>query len=43
VGYEDKPVAEILKEMMSYAESCRVSAKKDNLVNIGGWIGTRNE
>ncbi|MBM3135849.1 MAG: tyrosine phenol-lyase [Chloroflexi bacterium] len=42
-GYKDKPVREILKEMMSYAESCWVSAKKDNLVNIGGWMGTNNE
>ena len=42
-GYEDKPVKEILLEMMSYAESITMSAKKDNLVNIGGFIATRNQ
>lgn len=42
-GYEDKPIKEILLEMMSYAESITMSAKKDNLVNIGGFIATRNQ
>lgn len=42
-GYEDKLIKEILLEMMSYAESITMSAKKDNLVNIGGFIATRNQ
>ena len=42
-GYEDKPIKEILLEMMSYAESITMSAKKDNLVNTGGFIATRNQ
>lgn len=42
-GYRDKPVRDILKEMMSYGEGCTMSSKKDNLVNIGGFLATRNE
>lgn len=42
-GYEDKPIRQILREMMSYGEGCTVSSKKDNLVNIGGFIATNNE
>ncbi|MBX2990085.1 MAG: tyrosine phenol-lyase [Bacteroidetes bacterium] len=43
VGYEHTPVRDILKEMMSYGEGCTVSSKKDNLVNIGGFLATNNE
>lgn len=42
-GYEDKPIRRILSEMMSFGEGCTVSSKKDNLVNIGGFIATNNE
>lgn len=42
-GYQGRPVARILREMMSYGEGCTVSSKKDNLVNIGGFIATNNE
>ncbi len=42
-GYGGKPVREILHEMMSYGEGCTMSSKKDNLVNIGGFLATNNE
>jgi tyrosine phenol-lyase len=42
-GYANKPVREILSEMMSYGEGMTISSKKDNLVNIGGFLATRNE
>lgn len=42
-GYSGKSVREILKEMMSYGEGCTMSSKKDNLVNIGGFIATNND
>lgn len=37
-GYSNKNIADILKEMFSYAEGCTFSAKKDPMVNIGGFI-----
>jgi tyrosine phenol-lyase len=42
-GYGTKKVAEILKEYCSYTDSCTMSAKKDSLVNIGGWLATNDE
>ncbi len=42
-GYKDKPIIEILNEMMSYSDACIYSAKKDCIVNIGGFIATHNE
>ncbi len=42
-GYEDIPIVDILREMMSYSDGCIYSAKKDCLVNIGGFIATSNE
>ncbi|HID33658.1 MAG TPA: tyrosine phenol-lyase [Anaerolineae bacterium] len=42
-GYQDKRVAEILKEFCSYTDGAWMSAKKDNLVNIGGWLATNDE
>ncbi|MEO8906322.1 MAG: tryptophanase [Polyangiaceae bacterium] len=42
-GYADKSVAEIVLEMMSYGHGCWVSAKKDAIVNIGGFIATNDE
>ncbi len=37
-GYSEQPVRTILKEMMSYFDGCTMSAKKDCLVNIGGFL-----
>jgi tryptophanase len=42
-GYAEKSIAEIVREMMSYGHGCWMSAKKDALVNIGGFIATDDE
>lgn len=42
-GYEDTPIIEILREMMSYSDGCIYSSKKDCLVNIGGFLATNDE
>ena len=41
-GYENTPIIEILREMMSYSDGCIYSAKKDCLVNIGGFLATND-
>jgi tyrosine phenol-lyase len=42
-GFEDKPVAAILKEFCDYTDGAWMSAKKDNLVNIGGWLAVNHQ
>jgi tyrosine phenol-lyase len=41
-GYAQKSIAAILKEFCSFTDGAWMSAKKDNLVNIGGWLAVND-
>jgi tyrosine phenol-lyase len=41
-GYAGKSVAAIVKEFCSFTHGAWMSAKKDNLVNIGGWLAVND-
>ncbi len=42
-GYQDTPIADIVKEMFSYADGCTMSGKKDCITNIGGFLCLNDE
>ena len=42
-AYKDIPIVDIVKELFSYADGCTMSAKKDGISNIGGFLCTNDE
>jgi tyrosine phenol-lyase len=42
-GFEDKTIKEILLEICSHTDGCTMSAKKDSLVNIGGFLAINDD
>ncbi|MBL7739188.1 MAG: tyrosine phenol-lyase [Chitinophagaceae bacterium] len=41
-GYHDKPIRQIVKEICSLTDGATMSAKKDALVNIGGFLAVND-
>jgi len=41
-GYQNRSIASLVREICSYTDGCTMSAKKDCLVNIGGFLAVND-